>query len=56
MAGPQMLLASLLLDGNPLPAIIAAHIGMADSAVSRAGDDSDWLFGVVLCLGATRYR
>ena len=25
---------------------------MADSAVSGAGDDSDWLFGVVLCFGA----
>ena len=26
MAGPQMLLASLLLDGNPLPAVIAAPL------------------------------
>ena len=26
MAGPQMLFASLLLDGNPLPAIIAAPL------------------------------
>ena len=53
IAAPQMLLASVIIEGNPLPALATASIGdWATSRLSRCGDEGNRLFRLVFPAGA----